>query len=192
MKLVLASTSRPRRELLSRLGVPFSVAPHRVDEDARKPAFTTPDAVALGLSREKAESLRASYPDAYILGSDQVVDLDGEVLGKPGSKAAAEAQIARLAGRSHRLLTGIALASPDGTMASALDVHVMTMRPLDAAEIARYVAADDPSECAGAYKIEALGISLFSRIEGADFTAIPGLPLLTVLAMLRDAGLQIP
>jgi len=190
MKLVLASTSRPRRELLSRLGLPFSVAPHRVDERAAHARYTSPDALALGLSREKAESLRAVYPDSWILGSDQVVDLDGEALGKPGKQAAE--QLARLSGRTHRLLTGVALAGPDGSMAAALDVHVMTMRALSSEEITRYIAMDDPAECAGAYKIEALGIALFSKIEGADFTAIPGLPLLTVLAMLRAAGIAIP
>lgn len=186
--LVLASTSRYRRELLDRLALPYVAVSHRADESAPGPAGETPDERAIRLAREKADSVAAAHPGAFILGSDQVVDLDGEVLGKPGTAEAAVAQLLRLAGRTHRLLTAVALRAPDGATSTALDVHRMTMRPLDEPALRRVVERDQPLDCAGSYRIEAGGIALFERIEGEDFTAIVGLPLLTVVRLLAKAG----
>jgi septum formation protein len=190
--LVLASTSTYRRELMDRLGVPYLATPHLIDERAAEPPGAGPDAIARTLARLKADSLAALHPGAHILGSDQVVDVDGRTLGKPGTPEAACAQLAALAGRAHRLVTAVCLRSPDGQHQEALDVHVMHVRALDAGEIARYVARDAPLDCAGSYRIEAGGIALLERIEGADFTAIIGMPLITVAAMLRRCGFAAP
>ena len=190
--LVLASTSPYRRALLDRLGVAHEAVAHRADERAPGPAGETPDALSVRLAGAKADSVAALRPGAIILASDQVVDLDGDILGKPGDAEAAVAQLGRLSGRTHRLLTAVALRHPDGRTETALDVHRMTMRVLDEATRRRYVTRDAPIDCAGAYRIESLGIALFDAIEGADFTAIVGLPLVTVARLLRTAGFAIP
>ncbi len=189
--LVLASTSRYRGELLARLGVPFLAAAPDCDEDAYKARGLAPRELAETLALAKAESLRAAHPGAAILGGDQLAALDGEILGKPGSEAAARAQLARLAGRTHTLFTAAALLAP-GRVLRHTDVTHLTMRPLSAEQIARYVAADDPVDCAGSYKLERLGIALFERIESADHTAIVGLPLLALTSMLIEVGIVIP
>lgn len=196
--LVLASTSRYRVELLSRLGVPYRAVAHGCDERAvdatvpREPAESYDARIALTLAIAKADSLAAEHPEALILGSDQVVCRDGEIFGKPGTAEAACAQLGRLAGREHRIVTAVSLRVPGGVHRSHVDVHTMRMRPLTAEAIARYVARDEPLDCAGSYRIESLGIALFEAIEGADHTAIMGLPLTAVVALLNSAGLAIP
>jgi septum formation protein len=189
--LVLASTSRYRGELLARLGVPFLAAAPDCDEDAYKARGLSPRELAETLALAKAESLRAAYPDAAILGGDQLAAIDDAILGKPGSGAAACAQLARLAGRTHTLITATALIAP-GRVLRHTDVTHLTMRALSSAQIERYVAVDQPLDCAGSYKLERLGIALFSRIESADHTAIVGLPLLAITAMLDEIGIVIP
>ncbi|PIE17729.1 MAG: septum formation protein Maf [Proteobacteria bacterium] len=193
-RLVLASTSRYRRALLERLGVPFTAAAPRCDEGAY-PGLA-PDDLALTLARDKAESLAAAYPGALIIGSDQVVDLGGRILGKPGTAARAREQLAAMAGRSHRLVTAVAVHDArGGHTTTAVDVHLMTMRPLDQAAIAAYVAHDRPLDCAGSYLLELRGIALFDRIEAdpetADDTAIIGLPLMKTLRLLRERGYDV-
>ena len=191
-RLILASTSRYRRALLERLGLDFqSVAP---DCDEAAWSGLPPLTLAATLAREKAASV--AVPDALVIGSDQVVDLDGEILGKPGTVAAAEAQLARLAGRTHRLITAVAVRdSATGRVLEAIDVHTMAMRPLSAAQIAAYVAHDAPLDCAGAYALERRGVALFGRIEAdpetADDTAIVGLPLMKTLRLLREHGYEV-
>lgn len=189
--LVLASTSRYRGELLARLGVPFLAAAPDCDEDAYKATGLSPRELAETLALAKAESLRAAYPEAAILGGDQVAAIDDAILGKPGSSAAACAQLARLAGRTHTLITATALIAP-GRVLRHTDITRLTMRALSAAQIERYIAADQPLDCAGSYKLERLGIALFSRIESADHTAVIGLPLLAITAMLDEIGIVIP
>jgi septum formation protein len=190
--LVLGSTSPYRRELLARLRVPFDVLAPDVDEEALQRSGAEPSSIALRLAVAKAASVAAKRSDAFVIGSDQVVDLDSEILGKPGDEARAREQLARLQGRTHRLVTAIALRAPDGTIRTHVDVHRMTLRALGAAEIERYVAAERPLDCCGAYKIESLGIALFERIEGDDFTAIPGLPLIALGRLLRESGFEVP
>lgn len=192
MELILASTSPYRRELLDRLGVPYRAVAHRCDEGSAMRSGATPDEVARELARAKAESLAAAYPGAFILGSDQVADLDGEILGKPGSVEACIGQLSKMSGRAHRLLTGVCLRHPTGEIHQALDVHEMRLRPLTEPEIRRYVEAEKPTDCAGSYKIEGRGISLMEEVRGSDFTAIVGLPLIRVTSLLREAGFQLP
>jgi septum formation protein len=189
-RLVLASTSPYRRDLLQRLGLAFEAVAPRCDEEALKDPSLPPRLLAQLLAREKALSVHES--DAFVLGSDQLVEIDGEVLGKPKSRERAVAQLARLAGRVHRLVTAFALVTPDGGIDEHVDVHTLHMRALSRAELERYVAADLPLDCAGSYKIERGGIALFERIEGADFTAITGLPLVALTTLLRRHGFALP
>jgi septum formation protein len=190
--LVLASTSAYRRQLLERLGVPFTAVAPSCDEERLKDPALSPSHLAAHLAREKARSVAGAWPEAYVLGSDQLVEVEGEILGKPGTRERALGQLTRLAGRAHRLITACALLRPDGSLVEHLDVHTLHMRPLAAAEFERYVAADRPLDCAGSYKIEARGITLFERIEGADFTAITGLPLIALTSALRAHGFVVP
>ncbi len=190
--LILASTSRYRQSLLARLHLPFEVRAPRCDEDTFKARATDPRALSELLALEKARSVAREAPHAFVIGSDQVVELDGEILGKPGSVEDAERQLARLGGRTHQLITSLAVLGPRGVRALHTDVTRMHMRALSEREIARYVARDQPLDCAGSYKIECLGIALFERIECADHTAITGLPLLALSALLRGLGFALP
>jgi septum formation protein len=191
--LVLASTSPYRKKLLARLGLPFEAIAPDCDEDQLKAGLRLePAALALTLARAKAESLRASQPGAVIVGGDQLVELDGDVLGKPGTAERAVAQLGRLRGRSHRLLTAMVLALPDGSVREHLDVHTLTMAALSDDALTRYVASDLPLDCAGSYKIESRGVALLTQVEGHDPSAIEGLPLMALASALRGLGFQIP
>lgn len=191
MELILASTSKYRRELLARLRLPFrSLAPD-VDEAPFKDCGAAPASIAAVLARLKAESLSGLDPDAVVIGSDQVAEVDGQVLGKPSSVEAAVAQLERLAGREHRLFTGVAIWHRYHCQLH-VDTTTLVMRRMIREEIERYVAQDRPLDCAGSYKIESLGISLFESIESSDQTAIIGLPLIAVTTMLRLIGFKLP
>ena len=129
--------------------------------------------------------------NAVIIGSDQVGCLDGHVLTKPGTVEAAESQLAGMAGHTHDLLTGVCvLDTKTGSIQEHIDIHRLTMRALSPEEIRKYVATEYPLDCAGSYKIEGLGISLFEQIQGHDFTAITGLPLMAVCQMLANTGIH--
>jgi len=186
-KLILASTSKYRAKLLERLALPFSALAPGVDESLFKQGAASH--VARTLAIAKAEALVAQYPDAVIIGSDQVCALDDVILDKPGTAENAHAQLTRMSGCTHELITAVAI-----TFRGHTDIHVdetrLTMRQLSVEEIRRYVQHDKPLDCAGSYKVESLGIALFDRIESKDFTAIEGLPLLAVAAMLRRCGLD--
>ncbi|MFO1051396.1 MAG: Maf family protein [Planctomycetota bacterium] len=190
-RLVLASTSRYRRELLERLRVPFETCAPGVDEDALRDPGAGPLEVATALARHKALAVYALRPTAVVIGSDQVCALDEEVLGKPHDTARAVAQLGRLRGRSHRLITAVAIAHAGGVVAFA-DVATLTMRALHDDEIERYVAQDEPFDCAGSYRIEGQGIALFQRVACEDWTAIVGLPLLVTARALRELGFDVP
>jgi septum formation protein len=189
--LVLASESSYRRALVDRLGLPYSAQAHRLDERALAMEGSLAEH-ALALATAKAESLAPLQPAAHIIASDQIAEIEGEVLHKPETRERAIEQLQKLQGRRHRLLTAVALRSPAGQTSTALDEHWMHMRPLSVDEIQRYVDSDSPLDCCGSYKIESLGIALFSSIEGQDFTAITGLPLIALSQMLRGAGFSVP
>jgi septum formation protein len=191
MELILASKSIYRRELLARLGLPFRCAAPRVDEGPFQARAIEPGAIATGLARAKAECIAAEEPSALVIGSDQVVAFEGQILGKPGTPERAVEQLLAMAGREHQLLTAVALAGA-GEVQVHLDTTRLRLRSLSRAEAERYVAADRPIDCAGGYKIEQLGIALFDRIETKDQTAIVGLPLLALCRMLRSRGLALP
>jgi septum formation protein len=189
--LVLASTSRYRRALLERLGVPFRSRAPLVDEEEWKSSGLDPRALAERLATAKAESLDQEEPDATIIGSDQLVAFEGRVFGKPGTLEKAIAQLEALSGRPHDLITALAVRHEGRTILHT-DVTTLWMRRLNLAEIERYVAADQPVDCAGAYKLEERGIALFERIDSADHTAITGLPLIALITILRSLGFAIP
>ena len=186
--IVLASTSEARRRLLAQIVGSFvSIAP-TCDEHAILGRDPTETALLRGVA--KAESVRGlgTLGDAWIIGSDQLVELDGEILGKPGTEERARAQLGRLAGRTHRLITSVVLLGPD-VHEHHVAVHRLTMRPLDAREIAAYVALDHPEACAGSYRFESHGAALMATVLGGDRTAIQGLPLRALSAMLlRSRG----
>lgn len=193
--LVLASTSRYRRELLARLELPFVPAAPEFDERAEDHRFAALGAgeFALHLARGKAESLRGAHPAAWILAADQVAVTPGppaELLHKPGSEDQAIAQLMRLSGTTFALVTGVVLLDvATGEARSALDTQSLTMRPYGEAEAAEYVRRHRPLDCAGSFRIEDAGIKLFASIDSADFTGIIGLPLLAVARLLREVGL---
>lgn len=187
--LVLASTSRYRRELLERLRLPFETARPEVDETPL--AGETPRALALRLAVAKASAVAAATPGAWVIGSDQVADFDGQPLGKPGEREAAILQLLAMSGRSVAFRTAVAVAG-GGRVASALDTTIVRFRTLGRDEVERYVDLEEPFDCAGSFKSEGLGITLFEAIETSDPTALVGLPLLATARLLREAGLALP
>lgn len=189
--LVLASTSPYRRELLERLGVPFECVAPAFDEAAAQQGESSPIALARALAAGKAAAVAASHAKSVVVGCDQVAALGEAILGKPGSVAAAVEQLQRLSGHEHMLITAVAVRRGKD-VEEFVDVATLRMRKLDKKEIERYVARDEPVDCAGAYKIERLGIALFDRIQCEDHTAIVGLPLLKLCAALRKFGLPVP
>ncbi len=191
MGLILASTSRYRRELLERLGVPFRAVAPNVDEHAAWQPEWTPEELATNLAKLKAEAVAARFPDDVVIGSDQVAECRGQVLGKPGTRAAAVAQLTLMADTTHTLWTAVAFAA-NGRTTSHINRTQLTMRRLSRAEIERYVEADNPLDCAGSYKLESRGIALFTAIETTDHTAITGLPLMAVTTLLREHGFSVP
>jgi septum formation protein len=189
--LVLGSTSIYRRALLERLGLPFRWRPPLCDEASLKGAALEPRSLAATLAHAKATSLAAAEPDATIIGCDQVVSFRGQIFGKPGSVGSAVAQLAAMAGQTHELITALVVVQRDRVLEHT-DVTTLTMRRLSHAAIERYVAADQPLDCAGAYKLESRGIVLFERIESEDHTAVVGLPLMALVTILRELGYEVP
>ncbi len=189
--LILGSTSPYRRALLERLGLPFECVPPGVDESAIAARGDAPRILAERLAFEKAMAVADRFPDATVIGSDQMAVIDGQILGKPGGVSAACSQLALLSGRTHELITALCVIQ-NGRVIPHTDITRLTMRRLAAQEIQRYVQADQPVDCAGAYKIECLGVTLFERVESADPTAITGLPLMALTSILRELGYSIP
>ena len=188
-RVVLASSSRYRQELLTRLLEHFECCPPDVDEDVVKQSGLTPAETACELARRKAAAVAAKFTDRVIIASDQLVDLEGQILGKPGTTERARTQLALLAGRPHRLLTAVCVRSPQRTI-EFLDTTTLWMRNLTMGEIAACVERDRPLDCAGSYRIEGRSISLFERIDCSDQSAIMGLPLLRLSAVLREIGVN--
>ena len=189
--LVLASTSPHRRMLLERLGLPFSCAAPEVDETR---SFREPvTELVRRLSRAKAEAVAAKHPRALIIGSDQAAERDGDILGKPGGHAAAAAQLSASSGKYLKFHTGLCVMDTrDGSRHENVDVTRVIFRKLSQAEIERYLQAEKPYDCAGSFKSEGLGISLFDGIESDDPSALVGLPLIALCRFLRECGVALP
>ena len=190
-RLTLASTSPYRRGLLERLRLPFDVARPEVDETALP--GESPLALATRLAEAKAQAVaQALGDDGWALGSDQVADLGGKALGKPGGRDAAIAQLRAMSGGVVHFHTALCLAHADGRALAAIDLTEVRFRALADAEIERYVDAEQPFDCAGSFKSEGLGISLFEAIDNRDPTALIGLPLIATCTLLRQAGFTLP
>ena len=189
-RLLLASTSPYRRELLSRLRIPFDVARPEVDETPHP--GESPLALAQRLAAAKAATVAAREGGAWVIGSDQVAELDGEPLGKPGGRDQALAQLAAMSGRSVAFRTALCVMHRDLGRFDAVDTTVVRFRSLGGDEIARYVDAEQPFDCAGSFKSEGLGIVLFEAIDTSDPTALVGLPLIATARLLRQAGFALP
>lgn len=188
--VVLGSTSRYRRELLSRLRIPFDTANPEVDE-APVPG-ETPLALARRLSLAKAHAVARRFPEAVVIGSDQVADLDGEALGKPGTHDRARVQLQRMSGRTVVFQTAVAVVcAASGFEQLDLAPVKVVFRHLDNGEIERYLLAEQPYDCAGSAKSEGLGIALIERIDNDDPSALVGLPLIRTCRMLRAAGVTV-
>ncbi len=190
-QLVLASTSPFRRELLAKLGLSFEVAPPTTDETP----FDNESAhdLVMRLSEEKAASLSARFPDALIIGSDQVAVLDGQIIGKPHTKENAAKQLRASSGNKVTLLTGLCLINTrTNHRQRAVETFHVYFRTLSHAQIERYIARDQPLNCAGSFKSEGLGITLFSRLEGDDPNSLVGLPLIRLTSFLNNEGITAP
>lgn len=187
--LILGSTSRYRREMLQRLRMPFDVQSPAVDETPLP--NETPPALALRLALAKAREVAARFPNAAVIGSDQVADLDGHPVGKPGDHAHAVEQLRAMRGRAVVFQTAVAVVCIARRYeASALVPVTVRFRTLSDAEIEHYLHAEQPYDCAGSAKSEALGIALLSAIESDDPTALVGLPLIKTCELLRGAGVD--
>jgi septum formation protein len=188
--LVLASKSSARRALLETAGIPVVVDPADIDERAAEAGAPDARAAAALLARTKAAAVAKRRPKDLVLAADQTLDLDGRRFSKPQSIAAAREQLAALAGRTHALHSAAAVARGNEILFETVATARLTMRPLDGKAIDAYLAAvgDDVTTSVGAYRLEALGVHLFDKIEGDHFTIL-GLPLLSVLAYFRSAGL---
>ncbi len=188
--IILASTSPYRRQLLERLGLPFEQRAPDCDEDALKTAGLAPRELAETLGRLKAESIAQTEPNAVVIGSDQLAHCDGRILGKPGNAEKAVNQLEFLAGRTHQLITAVTVCY-QGAMHQHTDITTLSMRTLTREQLTRYVAADQPYNCAGAYKLECQGIGLFETIASDDHSAITGLPLLALTTLLSKCGCEL-
>jgi len=188
-QLILGSTSRYRRELLGRLRLPFDVVSPEVDETALP--GEPPAALALRLALAKAHAVAQQHPSAVVIGSDQVADLAGEAIGKPGTHERAVAQLRRMRGCSVVFQTAVAVVcATTGYSGSALVPVTVRFRQLADAEIEHYLRLEQPYDCAGSAKAETLGIALLDAIESDDPTALIGLPLIKTCALLREAGID--
>jgi 7-methyl-GTP pyrophosphatase len=189
-RLVLASTSRYRKELLARLGLAFEVVAPQVDE--RPLGGEAPPDTALRLAAMKAQSVRAQHRDALIIGSDQVAMSAGRLLGKPGDHKTAVRQLRALSGKSAEFHTALALLdSASGRLQTEVVPSRVHFRDLDDERIENYVRREQPFDCAGSAKAEGLGIALIAAIETRDPTSLIGLPLIALTSMLERAGLPV-
>ncbi|HBZ69011.1 MAG TPA: septum formation protein Maf [Deltaproteobacteria bacterium] len=190
-QLILASTSPYRRELLARLALDFEVVAPGVSEEPRR--GESPTDRALRLATAKAQAVSERHPEALVIGSDQVAAVGGEVLDKPGDAPRCREQLSRLSGHTaHFYTAGVLLGARIGLHLAHVDTTTVVFRALTPGEIDRYVEREQPLDCAGGFRAEALGIALFDCIESQDPTALIGLPLIWLAGALRAAGYRLP
>jgi septum formation protein len=189
-RLILASTSRYRRELLTRLQLAFDAMAPGVDEAPRP--LETPLGLAVRLAHAKAEAVARAHPGSVVIGSDQVAELDRKALGKPHTHERAMAQLRNCSGREVLFHTAVCVIDTEGAAHPFLDRTVVRFRHLGDAEIERYLRAETPYDCAGSFKSEGLGASLFESIDNRDPTALIGLPLIELASVLRRCGFRLP
>ena len=191
MKIVLASTSHYRRELLNRLQIPFSAANPDVEESSL--AGEPPEAMVTRLATAKALAVAPDHPDAVIIGCDQVAVSDGKIVGKPGNHENAVRQLRELSGRDAMFYTALCVHdAASGRTATRVVPYRVKFRVLNDALIQRYLEREQPYDCAGSAKSEGLGIALIERMEGEDPNALVGLPLIALVDLLGEYGVKIP
>ncbi len=189
--IVLASTSPFRRELLERLGLPFTTASPDIDE-SRKPG-EPPHRLVERLAQDKAGAVAVTQADALVIGSDQVACIDDDILGKPGDRESAIRQLLAASGRCVTFFTGLCLLNTASGRARVIcEPFKVHFRHLGRDEIERYLDAEEPYNCAGSFKSEGLGIALFEKMEGDDPNALIGLPLIRLVSMLKEEGISVP
>lgn len=190
-QLVLASSSVSRRSLLQRLGLPFETASPDIDEAPL--AGEQPSQTASRLAVAKAQAVAGRFPDALLIGSDQVAVCDGLAIGKPGNHERAVMQLRAMRARSVTFYTALCLLNAKtGSRQSALGINTVTFRDYSDEEIERYLRREQPYQCAGSAKTEGLGIALIARLEGDDPNALIGLPLIELVSMLKREGFAVP
>lgn len=189
--VVLASTSPYRLQLLRQLGIPFHVAPPLYEEEIDQQV--APELLVKHLAAHKAKSLAEKYPDALILGADQVfADPRGYIHGKPGGLPQAASQLREMVGKTHTFYTGISVYdAASGESLTDYDTYSVTLRKLSSEQIHAYLEREQPFDCAGSFKIEGLGISLMERMAGDDYTTLIGLPLIKVIDFLAHFGVRV-
>ena len=191
LPLVLASTSPFRAELLLRLTLPFDTFAPDIDETPEP--GESPEAMVRRLTAAKADAARPHYPAHLVIASDQCAVCDGKIIGKPGNHENAVAQLSSFAGKEVRFLTGVALLNTEtGNLQLDIVPFGVTFRDLGAEEIERYLRKEQPYNCAGSFKSEGLGITLFEKMSGDDPSALIGLPLIRLAAFLREEGVALP
>lgn len=190
MRLILASTSRYRRELLQRLRLPFDCVSPGIDEVQQ--AAESVESMTARLAEAKARAVASRHPDALVIGCDQAASLAGRALGKPHGRERAIEQLQACSGLPVTFHTAICLRAPNGGESGAMDTTRVLFRALLRDEVERYVDAEQPFDCAGSFKCEGLGISLFERIDSEDPTGLIGLPLIALCRLLREAGFALP
>ncbi len=191
LPLVLASTSPFRAELLLRLALPFDTFAPDIDETPEP--GESPEAMVRRLTAAKADAARPHYPAHLVIASDQCAVCDGKIIGKPGNHENAVAQLSSFAGKEVRFLTGVALLNTEtGNLQLDIVPFGVTFRDLATEEIERYLRREQPYNCAGSFKSEGLGITLFEKMSGDDPNALIGLPLIRLAAFLREEGVPLP
>lgn len=189
-ELILASSSKYRNQLLQRLQIPFNSQSPAIDETPL--LGESPQDLVMRLSVEKAQAVAAGYPEAIVIGSDQVAVLGHHILGKPLTVAKAREQLQSFSDKRVEFFTGLCVLVPNGPVLSHVDQTVVRFRSLQPEEIQRYVDMEQPLDCAGGFKVESLGLSLFKAVESKDPSALMGLPLIALSGFLRQAGLKVP
>jgi septum formation protein len=190
-RIILASKSPYRKQLLKRLGLEFDCIDSGLNESIIKAQISDPIELTRALSLEKARIIAKKHPDALIIGSDQVCHINGEILGKTGSLEGSMIQLMKLQGKKHELVTSYAIITTNEEIIKT-NITTLHVRPLNEAQVKKYLSADNPIDCAGSYKLELNGISLFNKIETEDQTAIIGLPLICLANDLNRLGHIIP
>ncbi len=190
-RLILASTSPFRREILQKLGLPFDATAPHTDETMLD--GESPEDLVSRLAQSKARAVADDWPDALIIGSDQVACVDGEILGKPGNRQNAVKQLLQAAGKTVTFYTGLCLLnSGNQQVQTSCELFRVHFRQLNELQIGRYLDHEQPFNCAGSFKSEGMGITLFSKLEGDDPNTLIGLPLIRLVEMLGNEGVELP
>ncbi|MEC8126054.1 MAG: Maf family nucleotide pyrophosphatase [Pseudomonadota bacterium] len=189
-ELILASESRYKKKILDRLHIAFSTTAPWIDETPG--SGESARALSRRLAQQKVETVANRHPNAIVISTDQAAEVNGIVLGKPGTQQNARAMLHKLSGKTVSFFTSIGMIQPNASCLIHTEEVIVTLRQLEDREITRYVKADMPLDCAGSFKVESLGISLFKSVKSEDPTALEGLPLIQLCQWLRDQGIEIP